>query len=326
MRIFVGGSLRFRNGVRELDSCDKFVASLGTSIVEQGHILLNGCISTLDQQIAFAAHQWLLEKGQNPKDQIVSYCLRAAKPIHSLGTVRYSALADWQMNHQELAIPEQIEMADATVFVAGGEGTFWSRNWATFSRKLIFGIPRFGGAGETIYNQELKRLRETSAATADDYETLNSLTDDIASYAKEVIRLVERLVTPRNVFTIMSFKKPSRDVFASYKEVCQSYGFVAERTDQSTSSERIVPRIEIGIRKSAFVLVDLSDLTPNVFYEMGFARALGKEVIVTAKVGTQLPFDVGDIPTIFWEDQQDLKEGLEKRVAAFAHRSGRERH
>ena len=60
------------------------------------------------------------------------------------------------------------------------------------------------------------------------------------------------------------------------------------------------------------MIADVSDLSPNVFYELGYAKALGKDVIVTAKKGTQLPFDIGDIPAIFWEIQEDLKEGLRK--------------
>ena len=270
MRIFVGGSLR--DVPRDPDVCHQFVAALGAEIVKQGHVLLNGCRSTLDQEIATAAQAWLAGNAGAPKDQIISYCLKSDKPIHSLGTVRYSALLDWQMNHSELEVPEQIELAGATIFVAGNEGTFWSRNWASLARKLIFGIPRFGGAGETIYNQELKRLRETSPAVAEDYETLNSLSASVSDYAQEVVRLVERLITPRNVFTIMSFKREFRDVFSTCKDVCREFKFEAERTDESTSLERIVPRIEMGIRKSAFVIADVSELSPNVFLRSGVCK------------------------------------------------------
>jgi hypothetical protein len=321
MRIFVGGSLR--DVPRDSDLCSQFVAALGTEIVRQGHVLLNGCRSSLDLEIATAAQAWLASNGVNPKERIISYCLKSDKPVHSFGTVRYSALMDWQMNHCELELPEQIELAGATIFIAGSEGTFWSKNWASFARKLILGIPRFGGAGEAIYNQELKRLREAYPSVAEDYETLNSLSDNITDFAKEVVCLVERLVTPRNVFTIMSFKREFHDVFASCKEVCREFKFEAERTDETTSLERILPRIETGIRKSAFVIADVSDQSPNVFYELGYAKALGKDVIVTAKKGTQLPFDVGDIPTIFWEIQEDLKEGLRKCLAGLVSKYGR---
>jgi hypothetical protein len=227
------------------------------------------------------------------------------------------------MNHAELRIPEQIEQADATIFVAGHNGTFLAKNWAFYARKPILGVPRFGGAGETIYDQELVRLRANSPTTAEDYETLNQVSTDSSHYVKEVLALAERLVTPRSVFTIMSFKREFRDVYATYKEVCKEFGFEAERTDESVSLERIVPRVEKGIRGSAFVIADVSEGTPNVFYEVGFARGLGKDLIMTAKKGTQLPFDVGDIPAIFWEIQEDLKERLRKCLAGLRGKYGR---
>jgi hypothetical protein len=142
-------------------------------------------------------------------------------------------------------------------------------------------------------------------------------------FAQEVVRFVERFVTPRDVFVIMSFKREVRDVFASCKEVCREFKFEAQRTDESTSLERIVPRIEGGIRKSAFVIADVTELSPNVFYEVGYAKGLGKDVIVTARKGTELPFDIGDIPTIFWEIQEDLKDGLRKCLAGLVGKYGR---
>ena len=58
-------------------------------------------------------------------------------------------------------------------------------------------------------------------------------------------------------------------------------------------------------------------------YEVGFARALGKDVVMTARKGTQLPFDLGDVPTIFWEDQIDLRESLEKILTSLVVKFGR---
>jgi hypothetical protein len=228
------------------------------------------------------------------------------------------------MSHPDLKVPEQIDMADVTIFVAGNEGTFWAKNWASYARKLILGVPRFGDAGETIFNQELMHFRASYPILAEEYEILNQLViNDIENYAKDIINLAERLVTPRSVFTIMSFKQEFDDVYDSYKSVCKEFGFEAERTDESESLERIIPRIEIGIRQSAIVLADVSGLSPNIFYEIGFAKALGKDVIITAKQGTNLPFDLSDIPTIFWNTQTELKQDLRKRLDSIKHKYGR---
>jgi hypothetical protein len=321
MRIFVGGSLR--DVARDQEMCRDFVAALGVQIVKQGHVLLNGCRSSLDEEIARSAQEWLRNNDGNPDEQIVSYCLRTDKPVHSFGRIRISELPDWQMNHPQLRVPEQIALADATIFVDGNEGTFWAKNWAFYARKPILGVPRFGGAGEVIYYQERGRLGASSSLVGEDYETLNQLAPDITRYAHEVVALAERLVIPRSVFAIMSFGREFRDVFDSYSEVCREYGFEAERTDMSASPDRIIPRIETGIRQSAFVIADVTDSSPNVFYEVGFARALNKDVILTARRGTELPFDLSDVPTIFWELQADLKDGLRKYLEGVKAKYGR---
>jgi hypothetical protein len=314
MRIFVSGS--FRSVTRDHDLCQEFIETLGREIVRQGHVLLNGCRSALDATIAKAAEEWLVENNRNPAEHILSYCLRDQKPVHQYGRVRYSALSDWDMTHAELKVPEQVELAHVAIFVGGSEGTFGARNWVYWARKPIVGIPRFGGSGETIYEQELRRRQAKSSLAREEYELLNELVARMPQYAKDVVDLAELLVTPRNVFPIMSFKREFRDISASYREVCKEFGFNAERTDESDSSERIIPRIENGIRHAAFVIADLTEYSPNVFYEVGFAQGLGKEVIATARKGTQLPFDFSDVPIVWWELQEDLKEGLRKRIAA----------
>jgi hypothetical protein len=321
MKIYVGGSLRDVPIDSELSH--EFVASLGTAIARQGHILLTGARSSVDREIASAAQKWLTDNAGNPKERIFSFCLECDQPSHSVGTLRRSALSDWGMNHPDLVVPEQIDQADVTIFVAGGEGTFWAKNWAQLARKPILGIPRFAGAGQKIYNKEQTRLKEINAEDAGDYETLNEITNDMADYAAKVVHLAERLVLPRTVFTIMSFKTEYIDVFDSCLEACERFRFEAVRTDESVSSEPILPRILKGIRNSAFVIADVTELSSNVFYEVGYAKGLGKEVILIAKKGTELPFDLKDLPTFFWETQRDLKKGLEERIEGVVSRYSR---
>ena len=71
------------------------------------------------------------------------------------------------------------------------------------------------------------------------------------------------------------------------------------------------------------MLADVSEWSPNVFYEVGFARALGKDVVMTARKETHLPFDVGDRPSSSAEDQTDLRESLEKSLASLVGKFGR---
>jgi hypothetical protein len=313
MRIYVGGSLR---DVVDTDGCRKFVAALGRAVVEREHVLLNGCRNPIDKEIADAAQQWLVDNKRDPRRYLISYWQRDAEPAHKYGTVRASALPDWKLSHPELRVPEQIDNADVAFFIGGSEGTYLARNWAHWARKPILGVPRFGGAGFQIYLQELYRLRAMDRSQSEEYELLNQVGSDVTEYAKDLVALSERLLVPRNVFVIMSFEKKRLDVFRSYEAVCQSHGFDAERTDEDLSQERINPRIEAGIAKCAFAIADVTQASPNVFFEVGFARGCGKHIIVTAEEGTKLPFDMADVPVLFWRNQEELKEGLGKRIAA----------
>lgn len=318
MNIFVGGS--FRSATKRPDLCQEFIRTLGREIVRQNHVLLNGCRNDLDAIIAQAAEEWLVENHKDPEKQIVSYCLADQDPVHSHGMVLSSELSDWDMTHPELTLPEQIEKAHVAIFVGGSDGTFGARNWVYWARKPILGIPRFGGSAETIFKQELKRRKAKSSLAREEYERLNKIAAKMPEYAKDVVDLAERLVTPRNVFPILSFKTEFRDISATYGEVCDEFGFHAERTDESDSSSRILPRIEDGIRHAAFVIADVTELSPNVYYEIGLATGLGKEVITTARRGTKLPFDFSDVPIIWWDIQEDLKAGVRKRIAAVVKR------
>ena len=62
---------------------------------------------------------------------------------------------------------------------------------------------------------------------------------------------------------------------------------------------------------------------PNVYYEMGYADALDKPMIATAKEGTNIHFDAKDVPIIFWNSQKQLKEDLRLRIQQIASKQGR---
>lgn len=81
---------------------------------------------------------------------------------------------------------------------------------------------------------------------------------------------------------------------------------------------RILPHIMERIEHSAFVIADLTELKSNVFFELGYADGLKKPVVVTAMAGTQLPFDVKDVPTIFWDGQRKLKDDLRAKIGLIA--------
>jgi nucleoside 2-deoxyribosyltransferase len=127
------------------------------------------------------------------------------------------------------------------------------------------------------------------------------------------------------VFVIMGYSSDPKlqDAYESFKDVCEEFDYHGERVDDTSAEGRIVAEIFEGIRKAAFVIADLTEQKPNVYYELGLAQGMEKPVIVTAFKGTTLPFDVHDIPTIFWESQKQLKELLRHKLGRVAAEQGR---
>ena len=80
---------------------------------------------------------------------------------------------------------------------------------------------------------------------------------------------------------------------------CKLHSFQARRVDEAPDNRRIIPEIVRGVRHCAFVVADVTEAKPNVYWELGLASGMDKDVIVTAKKGTLLPFDINDVPVIF---------------------------
>lgn len=60
------------------------------------------------------------------------------------------------------------------------------------------------------------------------------------------------------------------------------------------NGKAITENIYKAINDADFIIADLTDNRPNCYYELGYARALGKDIVVVAKEGTKLEFDESD--------------------------------
>ena len=83
----------------------------------------------------------------------------------------------------------------------------------------------------------------------------------------------------------MSFAEKGhlKDAYNTFQRVCKENGFSAFKVDHHLDpKQRIVPAILSSLRRSAFIIADVSEPRPNVYYELGFAQALGKDIVVTA--------------------------------------------
>lgn len=87
------------------------------------------------------------------------------------------------------------------------------------------------------------------------------------------------------------YDKRYREVFIPAIEAA---GVESYRVDQDANALVPIQSIEDGIRSSVVCLADISIDNPNVWYELGFAHALGRGVVMVcaAELRDKFPFDI----------------------------------
>jgi len=311
----------------------QFAELIGREIVSRGHVLIGGCRTELDATVASGGKAAALDQKLEVSRFIRSWVTESTTPSHSIGEISRSQVPDWERVPRGQSFPEPIHVADVVIVIGGWDGTHYAATWARIANKPLVPVASFGLAAAEIYRDELKNFdrKYSTRITEDEFGILNRLfislePEEIRTFAREVVSLAEKLITPTEVFIIMSFAEtgPLIDAYNTFHRVCKTNGFRAFKVDQHFDSrQRIVPSIISSIRRSAFIIADLTEPRPNVYYELGYAQALGKDILTTAQKGTQLPFDVFDIPTHFWDSQHVLEQKLQIDVKAIAERFGR---
>jgi hypothetical protein len=78
-------------------------------------------------------------------------------------------------------------------------------------------------------------------------------------------------------------------------------GLTAARADEISTTGFIMEQIRAAIQQSRLCIADVSDRNPNVLYELGFAQAAKKSVVLIASDVTGLPFDIAAMRVIRYE-------------------------
>ena len=89
------------------------------------------------------------------------------------------------------------------------------------------------------------------------------------------------------------------------------------RIDDFLTIPKITPAILDNIKKSEYIISNITHKKPNVFYEIGYAHAFDKKVIITAKIGTKVDFDIKDCPIDFYTNLSEMEKKIKDRLRAF---------
>lgn len=122
---------------------------------------------------------------------------------------------------------------------------------------------------------------------------------------------------PKEVFVLMPFLPVLDDLYIYGISGCaEKLGLRCKRADDIEHNGDILQEILDHIKRSEFIIAEMSDKNPNVFYEVGWAHSAGREPILLTREGTIFPFDLQGKNHIIYKSIHDLEEKLTRRFKA----------
>jgi len=120
------------------------------------------------------------------------------------------------------------------------------------------------------------------------------------------------------VYVGMSFQgEGGEEVFKAIKDSCKAIRLNAKRVDDNSGSGFVILEIVDLIEKAEFIIFDLTYERPNVYYELGYTHGVGNSpsnILLLAKDGTNLHFDITPLRVRFYKSTKDLKKIIKKNL------------
>ena len=117
------------------------------------------------------------------------------------------------------------------------------------------------------------------------------------------------------VFVAMPFAEEFEDVYQfGIYETVRRHGFVCEQVGQAAFTGDILQRIREKIANAELVIADLTHSRPNVYLEVGYAWGRQVPVVIIAREGEDLHFDVQGHRTIIYRNISHLAKRHSVRV------------
>jgi hypothetical protein len=106
----------------------------------------------------------------------------------------------------------------------------------------------------------------------------------------------------KSVFVLQPFSHEFDSVFeAIITPAVRAAGGLVRRTDQISVVGSIIEEVYKAIEQAHVLICDISNSNPNVMYELGYAHALQKPVIMICHEPEHMPFDVRGLRVLYYD-------------------------
>jgi hypothetical protein len=162
-------------------------------------------------------------------------------------------------------------------------------------------------------------LADRIQATQSFYQSVGAELDQLQYLIKKNKLEVRNSQQSPYVFVIIPFRE---EFFATYERAIrpglEQLGCTVELSKDVNTVDSIVEVIFTQINKADFLIADTTGRNANVFYELGYAHALGKKVVLITQNTADIPFDVAGLRHIYYDPKSLNALSLDlKKVARF---------
>jgi len=100
----------------------------------------------------------------------------------------------------------------------------------------------------------------------------------------------------------MPFSAPYDSYYSDiFKPTLADNGYIVKRADDMFGPRPVMDDIRASILESDVLLCEMTGKNPNVFYELGLAHAIGKQVILVSQEKEDIPFDLRHVRVLLYD-------------------------
>jgi len=116
------------------------------------------------------------------------------------------------------------------------------------------------------------------------------------------------------VSAMMPFHPSFDAVYATLKHTAESINLRCRRADDIWENPAVIQDVVALIDRSRVVICDCTGRNPNVFYEIGIAHTLGRDVILITQSEADIPFDLRHLRYISYLNNGEGLSALSARL------------
>jgi hypothetical protein len=123
-------------------------------------------------------------------------------------------------------------------------------------------------------------------------------------------------IEPSLVSAMMPFDAGFNAVYETLKETVERASLRIRRADDIWENPAIIQDIVSLIDRSRVVIADCTGRNPNVFYEIGIAHTLGRDVILITQNPDDIPFDLRHLRYVRYLNNREGRQALSAALDA----------